>query len=453
MATQTQTLSRAVGSLSLSGSSVAPLEPSGVLDQYEPVDLTPVLGRQFDNVQLKALLEAPNSDELIKELAITSVSLTFSSSSSSSSARDAHASPLSPSPSPQRRILQESKGAAHRLRAQDARAQARPAHRRRGPAAHPPDRDRPRGQRDLAYQGYRVVRLLSLSVSRSLQTLTSRPSLTRSQQAPPGTRLADRLPRLALGHHVRADSVRHRDPDPDRDPGERRRRHALGVGVRAVRPAHARLCDLPRGLDGRAQRAAIPRGRQEVRQLSPSRRVGSSLSVLADEWVHARSRGVPLYVDERGHRENVGDKLEAVHPVIRINPVTGCASFSLDFLVSLARPSRALELTLPSRTGKGLFVNPVFTKRCVCSSHSHRLERPLTNAVAQDRRAEPGRVGPHPRLPRHARQGEPRRTGALQVGGSRRRLVVQHELAAQRCVLFPLALSPPRQALVGFPRS
>jgi len=36
-----------------------------------------------------------------------------------------------------------------------------------------------------------------------------------------------------------------------------------------------------------------------------------------------RSRDVPLYTDERGHPDNVGDKLEDLHPVVRINPVTG----------------------------------------------------------------------------------------------------------------------------------
>lgn len=33
--------------------------------------------------------------------------------------------------------------------------------------------------------------------------------------------------------------------------------------------------------------------------------------------------GFPLYSKERGHPENVGDKLQTVHPLIRTNPVTG----------------------------------------------------------------------------------------------------------------------------------
>lgn len=49
-----------------------PLKLSGVLDQYEHFDVTPVIGREFPNANLKEWLEAPNSDELLRDLAITS---------------------------------------------------------------------------------------------------------------------------------------------------------------------------------------------------------------------------------------------------------------------------------------------------------------------------------------------------------------------------------------------
>lgn len=49
-----------------------PLQLSGALDQYEQFDVTPVIGREFVNVNLVDLLRAPNSDELIQDLAITS---------------------------------------------------------------------------------------------------------------------------------------------------------------------------------------------------------------------------------------------------------------------------------------------------------------------------------------------------------------------------------------------
>jgi hypothetical protein len=49
-----------------------PLKLSGALDQYKSFDVTPIIGREFPEVSLKELLEAPNSDELLRELAITS---------------------------------------------------------------------------------------------------------------------------------------------------------------------------------------------------------------------------------------------------------------------------------------------------------------------------------------------------------------------------------------------
>jgi hypothetical protein len=49
-----------------------PLQLSGALDQFESFDVTPVIGREFKDVNLKEWLRAPNSDELIRDLAITS---------------------------------------------------------------------------------------------------------------------------------------------------------------------------------------------------------------------------------------------------------------------------------------------------------------------------------------------------------------------------------------------
>lgn len=51
-----------------------PLKLSGALDKYESFDVTPVIGREFVNVDLAELLNAPNSDELIRDLAITGLS-------------------------------------------------------------------------------------------------------------------------------------------------------------------------------------------------------------------------------------------------------------------------------------------------------------------------------------------------------------------------------------------
>ena len=53
---------------------VEPLKLSGALDHLEQFDVTPVIGREYANVDLVELLRAPNSDELIRDLAITSLS-------------------------------------------------------------------------------------------------------------------------------------------------------------------------------------------------------------------------------------------------------------------------------------------------------------------------------------------------------------------------------------------
>jgi len=49
-----------------------PLELSGALEQYEQFDVTPVIGREFPKANVVEWLKAPNSDELIRDLAITS---------------------------------------------------------------------------------------------------------------------------------------------------------------------------------------------------------------------------------------------------------------------------------------------------------------------------------------------------------------------------------------------
>lgn len=48
-----------------------PLKLSGALDQFKQFDVTPVIGREFADVDLAEWLRAPNSDELLRDLAIT----------------------------------------------------------------------------------------------------------------------------------------------------------------------------------------------------------------------------------------------------------------------------------------------------------------------------------------------------------------------------------------------
>ncbi|KAJ5370887.1 uncharacterized protein N7496_006979 [Penicillium cataractarum] len=57
--------------LTLKGPERTPLKPSGALDAFESFDVTPVIGHEFPNASLKDFLRAPNSDELLRDLAIT----------------------------------------------------------------------------------------------------------------------------------------------------------------------------------------------------------------------------------------------------------------------------------------------------------------------------------------------------------------------------------------------
>lgn len=49
-----------------------PLNSSGALEGQEYFDVTPVIGREFPKANLVDWLDAPNSDELLRDLAITS---------------------------------------------------------------------------------------------------------------------------------------------------------------------------------------------------------------------------------------------------------------------------------------------------------------------------------------------------------------------------------------------
>ena len=49
-----------------------PLQLKGVLNQFKSFDVTPVIGKEFPEAKLAEWLRAPNADELIRDLAITS---------------------------------------------------------------------------------------------------------------------------------------------------------------------------------------------------------------------------------------------------------------------------------------------------------------------------------------------------------------------------------------------
>ena len=50
-----------------------PLESSGALDGFKSYDVTPIIGTEFEDVDLVAWLTDPNSDTLLRDLAITSL--------------------------------------------------------------------------------------------------------------------------------------------------------------------------------------------------------------------------------------------------------------------------------------------------------------------------------------------------------------------------------------------
>jgi hypothetical protein len=50
-----------------------PLKLSGALDSFESFDVTPIIGREFPSAKLVDWLNAENADDLIRDLAITSM--------------------------------------------------------------------------------------------------------------------------------------------------------------------------------------------------------------------------------------------------------------------------------------------------------------------------------------------------------------------------------------------
>jgi hypothetical protein len=56
-----------------------PLQPSGILDKFDFEEVTPIIGREFPTLNIvDDLLNAPNADDLLRELAITSTTAPLS---------------------------------------------------------------------------------------------------------------------------------------------------------------------------------------------------------------------------------------------------------------------------------------------------------------------------------------------------------------------------------------
>jgi len=52
-----------------------PLGYRGKLDEFNSFDVTPVIGKEFPDAKLVDWLRAPNSDELLRDLAVTSTQI------------------------------------------------------------------------------------------------------------------------------------------------------------------------------------------------------------------------------------------------------------------------------------------------------------------------------------------------------------------------------------------
>lgn len=51
------------------------MQLSGALDEFPSFDVTPTIGKEFPDASLRAWLEAPDSDALLRDLAITGMHL------------------------------------------------------------------------------------------------------------------------------------------------------------------------------------------------------------------------------------------------------------------------------------------------------------------------------------------------------------------------------------------
>ncbi|BGP49206.1 hypothetical protein JCM10450v2_005089 [Rhodotorula kratochvilovae] len=267
MATQTQTQTQThaatpFSTLTARGVSYVPLEPTGVLDHIEHLDLTPVIGTQFRNVQLPDLLTAENADELIRELAI------IVSRRNVAFFKDQH-----------RKLTNaEIKLLAQKL----GKLGGAPAE--SGLHIHPTEH---RPDEELS-----PITRAFVSRKPGMSLLASRGVHTDIQFEPFPSSFA------ILNMHTL----------PAEGGGDTLWYSAYEAYDRLT-PYYAKW------LEG--------------------------LTALNDgNGFHNRAKalGIPLHEGPRGHPENVGPNLQAVHPVIRTNPVTGW---------------------------KGLFVSPAFTKRIV----------------------------------------------------------------------------------------
>lgn len=60
-----------MGSLSPQSTNREPLKRGNSIDHLDYVDCTPIIGREYPTASLKEMLQAPNAEEQLRDLAIT----------------------------------------------------------------------------------------------------------------------------------------------------------------------------------------------------------------------------------------------------------------------------------------------------------------------------------------------------------------------------------------------
>ncbi|TQW01289.1 hypothetical protein V2A60_002296 [Cordyceps javanica] len=244
------------------GKVTAPLQVTGALQSLESVELSPTLGREYPKADLVELLRAPNSDELIRDLAVTI-----------------------------------SERGVVVFRAQD-----------------------------------NLTNDLQKELIERLGRLTGRPAESGLHVHPllnPGRELGGDDPEISIISSVQREKY-YREDTID----------GLSTKKQVTAQWHSDIAFEPFPADYSSLRLSqLPKtggdtlfasGYEIYDKLSaPYQKFLEGLSVTFEQPGFGRtaaSNGFELYDKPRGHPENVGTELKAIHPVVRTNPVTGWKS-------------------------------------------------------------------------------------------------------------------------------
>jgi alpha-ketoglutarate-dependent taurine dioxygenase len=261
-----------------------PLKLSGALDKFESFDVTPVIGREFSGVDLAEWLRAPNSDELLRDLAITG---------------------MSPSTPP-------------------------------GPPRYAKRGQPPVSQRGVVFfrKQDNITDDLQKELVQRLGELSGKPATSKLHIHPISNASREENGRddeISVISSVQAKKLYSDKTTTLGRPGNRqtgKHQWHSDITFEPIPSDYAllRLTQLPK-TGGDTLWAS---GYELYDRISPTLR--SFLDTLTAYYAQpgfndaAARNGFEVYSAERGAPENVGEVLEAVHPVIRTNPVTGWKS-------------------------------------------------------------------------------------------------------------------------------